>query len=136
MSETSNNRISVFEADGKFYRHISGKLNGPCGIAFDSSGNLHVSNYNIHSVKVFSPEGNVIKEYGSGIIQSPAGIAIDPEGYVFVSGFSGHNKLCIFNPQGVNIYNITQNLNNPGGIELDKDGYVYVSDYSNCRILN
>ncbi len=36
--ETSNNRISVFEADGKFYRHISGNLNGPWGIAFDSSG--------------------------------------------------------------------------------------------------
>ncbi len=82
LKQVANNRISVFEADGKFYRHISGNLNGPWGIAFDSSGNLHVSNYNIHSVKVFSPEGSVIKEYGSGIIQSPAGIAIDPKGYV------------------------------------------------------
>ena len=61
-SECGNNRISVFETNGTFLHHITGNnangsnLNGPWGLAFDQSGNLHIVHTNTSMIKVFTPE--------------------------------------------------------------------------------
>jgi sugar lactone lactonase YvrE len=135
VSESSNSRISVFNADGSFDHHISGNLINPWGLAFDPSGNLHVANYSSHNVVVFTSEGKYEKVYGQGYVYNPAGLAIDPEGYVFVSEYKSGGRLVIFSPQSQVLNAISPSLYNGVGIGLNPEGYIYVSDSSNARIL-
>ena len=133
VSEYSNNRISVFKADGTFDRHITGDLSNPWGVAFDPSGNLHVANYNKNSIVVFTPEDKEVTTYGSGIIQRPSGIAIDPEGYVFISEYrSSSSRLTILNHlyEQVHSFQVAYAV----GSALDGEGFLYVTDYNNCRV--
>ena len=95
ISDTGNNRISVFEADGTFLYHITGStadgsnLNGPWGLAFDQCGNFHVANTNTKIIKVFISQGQYVTHYSSGVNQ-PAGIMINEEGNIFIVD-SGYN---------------------------------------------
>ena len=55
ISDYGNNRVSVFEADGKFLYHIIGttdrsKLNNPWGIALDQCGNLHIADSGTNNI--------------------------------------------------------------------------------------
>jgi sugar lactone lactonase YvrE len=89
VSDGGNNRVSVFEADGKFLYHIIGttdksKLNSPWGIALDQCGNLHVVDPGTSNIKVFTRQGQYINEYHSGL-SSSSGITIDVEGNTFIS---------------------------------------------------
>ena len=135
VSESSQNRISVFGADGTFAHDITGNMSSPWGMAVDPEGNLHVANYSsMNSITIFSPNGKYIKQYGSGYLQHPSGIAIGPEGYIFVSeNNSTSSRLQIFSPQCVFVKTISS-LNSAAGVKLDKDGFIYVCDYSNQRV--
>ena len=139
ISECSNNRISVFGADGTFDHYITGNLSSPWGIAFDATGKLHVANYGLNLVKVFTPDGTYVTEYGHGVIKYPAGIAIDPEGYIFVcEDYSrktsyDYSRLFILNPQ-FQLINTIQGFRYAVGVALDKDGYIYICDQGNKRI--
>ena len=134
VSESSQNRISVFGADGTFDHIISENMNNPWGVSFDDLGNLHVVNHSLNSITVFSPQGKYIKQYGNGSLQHPSGIAIDPEGYVFVSEYnSSSSRLKIFSPQCV-LVNTVSSFYNCAGVKLNKDGFIYVCDYSNHRV--
>ena len=133
VSEYSNNRISVFGADGSFDHHITGNLSNPWGITFDPSGNLHVANYSTLNVAMFSPEGKFINVYGGNDLSYyPSGIAIDPEGFIFVTEYSSMN-FTVFDSKHQYFTGIT-GLSNPVGITMDEDGNIYVCDSSNCQI--
>ena len=136
VTEYSNNRISVFRADGTFDSFITGDLSDPWGIAFDPAGNLNVANYSTHNIAIFTAEGKYLRQYGSGTLQYPAGIAIDPEGYVFVSEYYCYNqygRLFIFNPQYTLVHSF-QGFNYAVGIALDRDGCIYVCDQNNSQV--
>ena len=138
VSEYSNNRVSVFEADGTFAYHITGgNLNNPWGLTFDPSGNLHVANYSSNTVSIFSPDGKYITQYNSQVT-NPAGIAIDEEGYTFIAEYCNSNssynysRFSILNSSHRLIKHI-QNFNYASGITVDKEGYVYVCSHNqNC----
>lgn len=53
------------------------------GVAFDPSGNLHVTNYG-SSDSYLTPEGKYIKKYSCSVSKL-AGIALDEEGHSFVA---------------------------------------------------
>ena len=163
ISELSNNRISVFEADGTFLHHITGNaangtnLNAPWGLAFDQSGNLHIANTNTSTIKVFTPEGQYLEQYNSGVNQ-PAGIAIDDEGNIFITdnGYNNYgrqtpvdslvlagflagsqvpqqNQVCILNSKHNVIHTFGTNQSG-AGITIDKDGFIYVCSFNNFQI--
>ena len=130
VSEYSNNRVSVFEADGTFAYHITGNLSNPWGLTFDPSGNLHVVNCGSYYVSIFSPDGKYISQYVSQVT-SPAGIAIDEEGYTFITEYYNsnsryhHSRFSILNPSHELIRHM-QNFKYASGITIDKEGYIYV----------
>ena len=132
VAEYRNNRISVFNADESFNRHISGNLSNPWGLAFDPSGNLHVPNFGSNNIAVFTPEGKYSRVYGQGNVNKPSGIAIDPEGYVFVGECYAGGRLVIFNSQFQVLNVIPGSFQQGAGVTLDTDGYIYVCD-SNCN---
>ncbi len=67
----NNHRIQVFTAEGKFLRMFGGggwsrrKLDGPTGVATDSSYRVYIREWNIGHVSVFTSEGHVTS-FGSG----------------------------------------------------------------------
>ena len=135
VSEFSNNRVSVFEADGTFAYHITGNLRGPWGVTFDPSGNLHVANNTSNYIYIFSPEGYYMTQYNSQVNQ-PAGIAIDVEGHTLVSeNYSSYNqsRIAILNSSHQLIRHV-QNFKNTTGVTIDKDGSVYVCSYSQSQV--
>ena len=130
VSECSNSRVSVFEADGTFAYHITGNLSNPWGLTFDPSGNLHVVNCGSYYVSIFSPDGKYVSQYVSQVT-SPAGIAIDEEGYTFITEYYNtsssyhYSRFSILNPSHVLIRHI-QSFKHASGITIDKEGYIYV----------
>ena len=133
VSECGNNRISVFNADESFDRHITVNLSNPWGLAFDSSGNLYVANHNSHNIAIFDPKGEAKgNPYEHENIKNPAGMAIDPEGYMYINTYSSGNMF-VLDPQ-FQIINTISGFQQTTGIVLDDDGYCYVCDYSNGKV--
>ena len=83
----------------------------PKGIAFDLSGNAHVTN-DSNAVSVFTSTGQFIRHYGSGTSISD-GIAIDPSGYSLL--VTNHHTLSVYNPSD-NLVNIIGEFNHPTGV--------------------
>jgi len=97
-------------------------------VALDQSGNLHVADRSSKCIKVFTAEGEYIRQYGGGQLQ-PAGVTVDQDGYCLVGDWAG-KALCIFDPQGNFIHSVPT-TGTPCGVTLDNEGFVYVVDYSN-----
>ena len=133
VSESNNSRVSVFNPDGTFVKHITGNLSSPWGVTFDPSGNLHVANYNSHSISVFTPEGTYVTQYGSGVIQYPAGIAINEEGYCFIGEYYGSNDRLFVLDASHKLINTVQMFCCAAGVALNREGSVYIADYYNSR---
>lgn len=141
VSDSGNNRISVFHLDGTFAYQIIGKtsdkslIENPWGLAFDPLGHLHIVCYGARCVKVFTVEGRYLTQYGHGKMIGPAGIAVDEEGYSFVSEYSGHLcRVLVFSAEH-NIVHTIENFASPSGVALDREGRLYVADHGNSRVL-
>ena len=135
VSEFSNNRVSVFEADGTFAYHITGSLSNPWGLTFDPSGNLHVANYGSNNVSIFSPDGKYITQYNSQV-NNPAGIAIDEEGYTFIAEYYTSNSSYNYSRFAIldsnhTLVRHTQNFRYASGITIDKEGFIHVCGVNN-----
>jgi sugar lactone lactonase YvrE len=96
VSDTFNNRIEVFDADGEFIRQFGKAGDGPGyfarpkGIALDSDGHVWVGDAVQDRVQVFSPEGRLLIWMGGhgllpGQFSSLEGLAIDKQNRVITS---------------------------------------------------
>ncbi len=143
VAENSNNRVSIFKTDGTFIRHIQGNMNGPCGVAIDTTRNIHVSNYKSSVITVYSHEGQYLHQYGNGQFTNPIGIAVTADGFSVVTEYkeqqynrnSCYSKVVIFNTSNYSRVATLQDINQGYGATCDRDGYIYVCDYQNQRIV-
>jgi len=96
VSDTWNDRIEEFDADGNFIRTFGKAGDGPGyfarpkGIAIDSDGHVWVADGSQDRVQVFTPEGRLLIWMGGhglypGQFQSLVGIAIDKNNRVFTT---------------------------------------------------
>ena len=135
VTDFSNCRVQVFNPDGTFSYIIKGEGEGtlkqnPQAVAFDPSGNLHIADRTSKCVKVFTANGNYIRQYGSGQLRGPTGIAVDQDGYCLVGDWDGRS-LNIFDSHGTLVHSVPNF--SAWGVTLDKEGFVYAADYgSNC----
>ena len=116
-------------------------LKGPYGIAFNSRGEMIISECNGHQISTFDIRGKKIRTFGSHgdspeQMKYPRGIAIDDADNIYVS--SDH-KLQKFTSSGELIKCVGQEgskegeFNFPRGVTL-YDNQVYVCDHYNHRI--
>ena len=89
--------------------------------------------YGSNTVKVFTPEGQYIHQYGQSHLNEPRGIAIDLIGNSLVTN-SNSNSLTIFDPHGNYIHSIV-GLNGPLGVAVASNGSVWVADTYNNRLV-
>jgi DNA-binding beta-propeller fold protein YncE len=97
VTDTYNNRVEVFDADGQFIRAWGkngdgpGRFGKPKGIAIDSDGHVWVADAFQDRVQVFTPEGRLLIYFGMhgtlpGQFRDLAGLAIDKKNHrVFTS---------------------------------------------------
>lgn len=119
-------------------------FNFPSSIAVDSSGLVYVSDTYTNRIKVFSPDGEMIRSWGSfgnkaGQFNAPYGLAVSASGNVYVVDKNNH-RVQIFTSTGklVNSWGEPGSANGqfigPSYIALDNNGQVYVTDTGNNRV--
>jgi DNA-binding beta-propeller fold protein YncE len=96
VTDTFNNRVEIFDADGEFISTFGKNGDGPAdlerpkGIAIDCDGHIWVVDAAQNVVKVFNPQGRLLIYFGGegnypGQFMGPWGIAIDKSNRVIVS---------------------------------------------------
>jgi len=142
-------RIQRFNSDGKFLDAMNMPLIGtgkPTGLSVAPNGNLYVADTHYHRVVVFSPEGQMIDEFGkfgqeNGCFIYPTDVAFSQDGRIFVSEYGGNDRISVFTEQGDFLYCFgspgggTGQLARPAALRVDQSRKcLYVADACNHRI--
>jgi sugar lactone lactonase YvrE len=97
VTDTLNNRVEIFDADGKFISQFGKAGDGPGyfarpkGIAVDSDGHIWVADSMQDRLQVFNREGRLLTYIGQGHGELPGqfkallGVAIDKGNHVFTT---------------------------------------------------
>ena len=148
ISEWNNNRVQILNPDLTFHSSIgsygsgNGQFDGPHDVAFDSAGNMYVTNAKNNHIQVFNPEGQFLRQFGgqgNEELDFPAGISIDSDDTVYVADRNNH-RVSIFTLEGKFLTSFGSRgggpgqFNNPRRITVDRSGIIYVADSHNNRI--
>jgi DNA-binding beta-propeller fold protein YncE len=144
-------RIQVFDRDGHFLDlcwttpdHTNGR---PSGLSIDRDGNLLVSDSHYHCLRIYSPEGKLLRTWGGQAGTEPGQLGYvsdavqDTDGYYYVAEFGENGRISKFDPQ----FRFVKCWGSPGtgpgqfararALAIGpKDGYLYVADACNHRI--
>jgi sugar lactone lactonase YvrE len=146
VADVGSNKIRQFSGSGTLLSSIGvpgpgwggagtgdGQLNRPYGVAFDSSGNVWVTDTFNHRVQEFSQDGTFLSTFGSfgsgnDQLHHPIGIAIDSFDRVLVTDNNNYTAKA-FSKDGTFLEAFA-----PGccvtGITIDSVGKLYVVDRS------
>ena len=144
ICDSNNHRIQVFDLDLNFVRSIGSygkereKLHSPDDIKFDSTGNMHITEYGNKRVQVLDSSGHFIRLYsqeGKGKLIGP-GSALIADQYLYVSDIEQNCivVMCASSGEFVTSFGQEIQLSRPFFITSCTDGCIYVSDYDNNRI--
>jgi streptogramin lyase len=153
-------RIQAFDRDGN-YLGVSWTTpdfrNGrPSGLSVDANGNVVVSDSHYNCVRVYSPQGELLKTFGSagtesGQLSYVSDALCDTAGNFYVSEFGASQRISKFDPDG----KFLKCWGSPGGaseigedaqpaevgqfariraMTLGPDGNLYIADSCNHRI--
>jgi trimeric autotransporter adhesin len=126
----------------------SAKLNGPSGVAVDSSGNLYIADtYNSAVRKVTAATGLITTIAGG--LNMPTGVALDSAGNLFIAN-QGHHDIrkvaagtgivTVVAGTGVAGYSgdggpsSRAQLSQPSGVAVDNAGNLYIADQGNSAV--
>ena len=141
VSDRSAATIYVYSADGGYLRKFDPGPTltnwAPLGLAFDTRGDLFVTNVGApyQSVVEFGPDGALLRSFGKdGEFNFPNGVAVDANGNVYVTD-SNNGRLVAFDRDGTELGIIRRgvsvgDLGLPRGAAIDDAGRIYVADVS------
>lgn len=160
LTTVAGTGVSGFSGDGG--PATAAKLFGPSSVAFDTSGNMYISDLTNARIRKVNAAGIITTIAGTGITGyngdnrpatsaniNPTGIAVDNSGNIFFADEIA-NRIRKIDPAGI-ITTIAGNgtagflddsctataaeLNRPGGIFLDTaTGVIYIADKNNNRV--
>jgi uncharacterized protein (TIGR03663 family) len=154
--DTGNDRIQMFDANGRFIKTWGSTGNGPAqfkepwGITVDAKGIVYVLDTWNHRVQKFSAEGEYQGGWGAygstggtlgdqSVLWGPRGIVTDAQGNVYLTD-TGNKRVQKFSPDGKPLGQWggagvePGKFDEPVGIAMDKAGNFYVADTWNQRI--
>ncbi|HTT93889.1 MAG TPA: NHL repeat-containing protein [Solirubrobacterales bacterium] len=108
------------------------KLEGPCGLAVDASGDFYVADYYHHAVDVYTPDAEYVTQMaGEDPLDGPCGLALGPGGDLYVNNF--HRNVAHFGPRsgfgaGTLLAGVGVDASHPTGVAVDGSGAVYVDE--------
>lgn len=127
MDQKTGNIIAIGKADTMGMAGNEGLFWEPTDIAFDSKGNLYVSDgYKNSQVQKFSKDGEFITRWGSkgsgpGEFNLPHGIAVGPNDEVYVADRS-NNRIQVFDSNGKYLREMKLDLRYPKDVKLKTPG--------------
>ena len=141
VADNDNQRISVFQTNGKFYRTIgSGQLGSPYDVTVNGNNQLLVADYDRHCIYTFTLNGDYVGKFATHIGElNPYAVAVDLYGFILVADTCNH-RVSIFNKDGNFVHcfgscgSDTGQFQCPYGIAVSANGNIYVSDHNNKRI--
>jgi DNA-binding beta-propeller fold protein YncE len=142
-------RVQHLDREGSYLgewrmpEHVTGK---PVGLSVGPDGNVYVPDTHYQRVIVYSPKGELLRQWGSvgqgpGQFIYPTDIAFDSKGNVFVAEYGDNDRIQVFTPQGQFLYAFGQfgqgdgQFSRPQSVVIDADDTVYVTDACNHRIV-
>jgi sugar lactone lactonase YvrE len=144
VADTKNNRLQVFNPDGRHIRTINsgeGENNGefatPSSIAFDKTGEIIiVSDYSNRRLQVLNYKtGTYIRTIS--VTGFPAKIAVDSNDYIYVYEYAINNKIKVFDIAGkyTRAIDISQGgVGNMINMAFDSSNNIVASDPDHHRI--
>jgi DNA-binding beta-propeller fold protein YncE len=143
-------RIQVFDRDGKFlnlcWKTPDYRNGRPSGLSIDRDGNLLVSDSHYHCLRIYSPEGKVLRKIGGEAGSEPGQLGYvsdavqDAGGYYYVAEFGENQRITKLDPDGKFLKCWGSPGSEPGqfararALALGPDGNLYVADACNDRI--
>ena len=136
--DDGNNQVVVSDENGHVIRCFGqDELKNPHGLAISPvNGNVHVTDWGGHCVRIYTQHGKYIRSFGSqgkGQVQFswPCYIAVGSSGMVFVADYDNH-RIQVFNGDDKYLYSFDcksgdGEVGYPFGISIENDKYVYVS---------
>ena len=146
VSDTLNHRIQVINPNLTFSRSFGqrgtnpGQFQHPAGIAFNSKGMMYVVDGTNHRIQKFTPDGELIAEFGQSHLQLPSGICIDDCDVLYIADARAH-KVVSFASDGTVLGSFGSEGKKPGlfdqphGVVVDYTGNLYVSDSRLGRVV-
>ncbi|MER5782620.1 RICIN domain-containing protein [Streptomyces mobaraensis] len=140
---------------------VEAEVNGPYGIAVDSTGTLYIAEYGSHRIRRITTDGKIGTIAGNGSagpqgdngpalsaqLNYPCGVAVDSAGAVYIADHGNHRvrkvvdgKISTFagtgaaGSQGDNCPATSAQLNYPFGVAVDSAGAVYIAEYGSHRV--
>ncbi len=158
ITTVAGNGTSGFSGDGG--SAASAQLHAPSGMAFDSTGNLYVADYQNNRVRVISTgaintaAGNGTAGFsgdsgpaGNAQLNQPSAVALSPVGDIYIAD-TGNNR--IRKVSSGTITTVAGNgtagfagdsgpaasaqINSPAGVAFDSLGNLYIADSGNSRV--
>jgi DNA-binding beta-propeller fold protein YncE len=143
-------RIQVFDRDGNFldrcWQTPDYRNGRPSGLSIDRDGNLLVSDSHYHCLRVYSPDGQELRQIGARPGTSPGCLAYisdavqDEDGTYYVAEFCENHRISKFDKDGRFVHCWGSPGMEPGqfgrirALVLGPDSYLYVADATNHRI--
>ncbi|MDB5294115.1 MAG: pknD 3 [Phycisphaerales bacterium] len=117
----------------------------PVGVSVGPDGNVYVPDTHYHRVMVYTPSGQVVRQWGElgkgpGQFIYPTDVAFDEAGRAFVSEYGEHDRVQVFDAAGKYLFefggfgNGDGQFSRPQSLVIDK-GLVYVTDSCNHRLV-
>ncbi len=131
-----NNRLRIFDNLGKTAGTIGQGEIRPLGVVVNRDGNIAVTDCKGKRVKIFTPSGQLMNEWGKGQFGWPYGIVINSKGQYIVSD-AFNDVISIHQPDGKRVRQFgTSGMNssqfrNPYHIAVDANDNILVSDCGN-----
>jgi sugar lactone lactonase YvrE len=125
-SETTNDRVHVYDRKGRLIKHIP--VPRPLGVAVAASGYIYVGSITRKAVDIYAPDHTYVRSLGAGVgeIGWPSSIAVDGAGKVYVLDGS-KAKVCVYDPATAQLLFSFGGSGNTDGL-FNKPTAVAVSD--------
>ncbi|MEU0336681.1 RICIN domain-containing protein [Streptomyces sp. NPDC006193] len=177
IADAGNHRIRRITPDGKISTvagtgaagfsgdggpATAARLNGPFGVAVDSTGTLYFSEYHNHRVRKVTPDGKISTVAGNGTgafkgdggpaasaqLNGPHAVAVDSAGDLYIADYGNHRVRKVAGDGTISTVAGTgaagfggdggpagsAKLSGPTGVAVDSAGTVYIADYGNHRV--
>ncbi|MEX0786681.1 MAG: NHL repeat-containing protein, partial [Dehalococcoidia bacterium] len=112
---------------------------GPWGVGVDADGFIYVADTWNHRIQKFSPELELVADWGIGGMFGPRDVAVTADGNLLISD-TGNNRLMLYDTDGqlVRTFGAAGDgrgeFSEPTGIAIAPNGDIYVADFWNKRI--